>query len=367
MKKIFLLGLCGLFMGSCAAQTGSAEVQLPAGDNAKSIVVSHAFINNLVKARRESDLKVVYDTVPVNGGKAVFNLDAKGAARYNIDLGNEATADFYAAPDENIRVVVKSVNPLDYTVDGTALMKDMTSLEALSAPIQQEYASIMKSGGMTQPIYEGIMERYLKVMRDFVAENPDSPAVPYAILQLPEEEFMKAYNAMSESARKSIMMPFAEQQKVVAEAQIERAKKIAEMTSGNTDAPAFTLKNLDGKDVSLSDFKGKWVVLDFWGSWCGWCIKGIPALKDAYKKYAGKLEVIGIDCNETEEAWRAGVKKYELPWVNVYNNPNDPTLLQQYGVQGFPTKAIVNPEGKLVDITSGEDPSFYDRLAGFIK
>ena len=124
--------------------------------------------------------------------------------------------------------------------------------------------------------------------------------------------------------------------------------------------------NLEGKPVKLSDFRGRWVVIDFWGSWCGWCIKGFPKLKEAYKAAAGKFEVIGVDCRDSEEAWRAAVAKYQLPWVNVYNPEKEGGVLSQYHVAGFPTKAIVNPDGKLVDITVGEDPGFYDKLSGFI-
>ncbi|MCH5228429.1 MAG: redoxin domain-containing protein [Muribaculaceae bacterium] len=126
-------------------------------------------------------------------------------------------------------------------------------------------------------------------------------------------------------------------------------------------APDFTLKDLDGKDVSLSDFRGKWVILDFWGSWCKWCIIGIPELKEAYEKYGDEVVIIGIDCRESEEDWRAGVAKYELPWVNVYN-PADSGLTNEYGVQGYPTKAIINPEGIMRNITVGHDPAFYVAL-----
>ena len=80
-----------------------------------------------------------------------------------------------------------------------------------------------------------------------------------------------------------------------------------------------------------------------------------------------RLEGLGIDCRDSKDAWKAAVAKYELPWVNVYKEDSNTALLESYGVQGFPTKAIVNPEGKIVDITTGEDPSFYDRLASFIS
>ena len=76
--------------------------------------------------------------------------------------------------------------------------------------------------------------------------------------------------------------------------------------------------------------------------------------------------VIGIGCNEPEADWRAGVKKYELPWINLYNGENR-ALYDDYNVEGFPTKVIINPEGKIVDLTTGEDPVFFTRLASFMK
>ena len=142
---------------------------------------------------------------------------------------------------------------------------------------------------------------------------------------------------------------------------MEMEKKLEAMQSGDVMAPNFTLKDLEGKDVSLTDFRGKWVILDFWGSWCPWCIKGFPELKEADQKYNDELEIIGIDCRESEEAWRAGVEKYQLPWVNVYN-PKDSKLTDEYVVPGYPYKAIVSPEGYIKNITVGHDPAFYDAL-----
>ncbi len=129
----------------------------------------------------------------------------------------------------------------------------------------------------------------------------------------------------------------------------------------NYPAPDFTLEDTTGQMVSLSEYKGKWVIIDFWGSWCIWCIKGFPELKEAYEKYKDRLEVIGVDCQESREAWLAGVEKYELPWVNLYMPKGNP-LTYKYGVQGFPTKAIVDPKGNLRDIVMGHDPEFFVKL-----
>lgn len=131
-------------------------------------------------------------------------------------------------------------------------------------------------------------------------------------------------------------------------------------------APDFTLQDINGKSLSLSELKGKWVILDFWGSWCPWCIKGFPALKDAYKQYDGKVEVLGIDCGDTEEVWKASVAKHELPWPQVYN-PKGSDLTARYGIQGFPTKFIIDPEGRVANVTVGEDPAFFDILKSLVK
>ena len=138
-------------------------------------------------------------------------------------------------------------------------------------------------------------------------------------------------------------------------------------TDSSSDlAPDFTLNDLSGKPLTLSSLRGKYVILDFWGSWCGWCIKGFPQMKEYYQKYAGKFEILGIDCNDPEAKWKAAVEKYELPWLHVYC-PRDSNVLDLYEIQGFPTKIIVGPDGKIVKTIIGEDPAFYTFLDELFK
>ena len=128
-------------------------------------------------------------------------------------------------------------------------------------------------------------------------------------------------------------------------------------------APDFELPDLQGNPLKLSSLRGKYVVLDFWGSWCIWCIRGIPHMKEAYRKYKDKMEILGIDCQDTEEKWKAAVEEHQLPWLQV-RCPEDylQTLGQQYRIQGFPTKVIIDPEGRLVKVVVGENPAFYTFL-----
>ena len=153
------------------------------------------------------------------------------------------------------------------------------------------------------------------------------------------------------------------------DAQVKKAKAREEAEAKIKEglpAPDFTLNDLNGQPLSLSSLRGKYVVLDFWGSWCGWCIKGIPDMKKYYEKYKGKLEILGIDCRDTEEKWKAAVEKHELPWLHV-RNAGDPDVSILYAIQGYPTKIVVDPEGKIAKIVVGEDPAFYEYLDELFK
>ena len=82
----------------------------------------------------------------------------------------------------------------------------------------------------------------------------------------------------------------------------EAAQTTETTTAETTDdglAPDFELPDLQGNPLKLSSLRGKYVVLDFWGSWCVWCIRGIPAMKEAYTKHKDKMEILGIDCRDT--------------------------------------------------------------------
>lgn len=373
MKKIFFPTVAVLMLASCSTNESKVTIRVPQNFQGETLVVSHVTIDNIFTAKQQDDIRVIYDTLKVENGVAEMKLDPAGAARYNIELPivTRTEPEFYAAPGERLEVVIKAFDPAVYTVTGTELMEDLTALSAVTSPIQEEYFTLVTNkDDVTEAEVKEIMDRYDNAIKKFVADNPKSPAVPYAILNLSGDDFKEVYDNMTPEARKSIVMPYAElyntQVEDMRQARAAEDAHKAEIASGSITAPDFTLPDLNGKNVSLSDFHGKWVVLDFWGSWCGWCVKGFPALKEAYQKYGDKIVVIGIDCNESETDWRAGVKAHELPWLNLYNGDNK-DLYSAYNIEGFPTKAIINPEGKIVDLTTGEDPSFFTRLASFVE
>ena len=128
-------------------------------------------------------------------------------------------------------------------------------------------------------------------------------------------------------------------------------------------APEFTLPGPDGIPVSLNELRGQYVVLDFWGTWCKWCIKGIPDMKHYYEKYQGKFEILSIDVGDDEESWRQAIESYDMEWLHVITDEESAQLLQGlYKIEGYPTKIVVDPEGRIIKIVVGEDPAFYEFL-----
>lgn len=128
-----------------------------------------------------------------------------------------------------------------------------------------------------------------------------------------------------------------------------------------SQAPDFTLSTPEGRPLRLADLRGKYVLLDFWGTWCHWCIKGVPAMKAAYDKHKDRVEFVSIACRDTRERWLAALDEYRMPWPQLIDDVmvGTPSL---YGVRAYPTKVLISPSGTILMIFEGELPEFYTRL-----
>lgn len=128
-------------------------------------------------------------------------------------------------------------------------------------------------------------------------------------------------------------------------------------TREGMQAPGFMRKDINGNVFRLSSLKGKYVLLDFWGSWCGPCRKSHPALKEIYNKYKGDdFEIVGIDeefskgLELAHDVWKKAVKEDGIDWVHVLNNDRTDgvDITGSYGITGFPTRILLDKDGKIV-------------------
>lgn len=118
--------------------------------------------------------------------------------------------------------------------------------------------------------------------------------------------------------------------------------------------PNFPLStvDLDGKSISLMDYRGKVVLLDFWAVWCGPCVGEIPNIKEVYEKYHDKgFDVIGVSFDKDEAVVREFIKEKEIPWRQILDSGGfKGVFAEQYGVRGIPAPFLIDRNGKVISV-----------------
>lgn len=248
------------------------------------------------------------------------------------------------------------------TVTGDALNESFTQLRKSEESLINEMDALRRQMVETRimGVKEGMNEIGKKMLENrqalaasrkkFIKTHPEAFASIYYLSLSAKEyntaELEVAYNGLADTYKntrygKGIV------------AKIE-ASKIAD---AGGPAPDFTKSDVNGKPVSLSQFRGKYVLLDFWGSWCGPCRAANPHLKELYAMYASKgFEILGVASEkvsgqtQAEKMWKEAVEKDGLTWTNVLNNETfmKQDVVQLYNIEGYPTQILLDKEGKII-------------------
>ena len=129
--------------------------------------------------------------------------------------------------------------------------------------------------------------------------------------------------------------------------------------------PPLVSKTINGKPFVLGETNGKYLLLDFWGSWCTPCIAEMPELKKFQQKYQNKVELIGLVCRDTKEKALTAIKKHALNWTHLYSETEEFGTL--FGVTAYPTKILLDPNGVVVKIYAGVNETMMDEIATIIN
>lgn len=378
MKRIFITGcfvLLALVMGSCGSKISKDVLQMDvqlsdALDSVDVMLVEYGSTTMdrkrqaLADGRFEMALPLVQPMsvrLIVPGDHYHMGIEFPGVPGEKVIV--RGSFDDYSLSGSKFYQEYSAVSDL-LKPDFVELGRQRENIEALFAELTKDREKnaerIKEENEKYNKTYQALYDDLRQKACDYLAAHPgQESSVPLLMLAGSDkvEENVARMDAKVVNGR---MKPVIDALRKQAENQRIRKEAEASVKEG-VMAPDFTLPDIDGNPFTLSSLRGKWVVLDFWGSWCGWCIKGIPDMKKYYEKYAGKLEIVGIDCRDTQEKWKAAVAKHELPWLHVYNKDADGTP-DKYAVQGYPTKIIIDPDGKINKIVIGESEEFYKYL-----
>ena len=136
----------------------------------------------------------------------------------------------------------------------------------------------------------------------------------------------------------------------------ELAKAVKGLRNANVGEPVqhFSLQGTDGKKFHTNELKGRVFLIDFWGSWCVWCRKGHPHLKELYEKYKSKgFEIVAValeygNYDQQVSKWKKAIADDGISWVHVLNGKGEDDIVVKYGIGAFPTKLLVDRNGTIL-------------------
>jgi thiol-disulfide isomerase/thioredoxin len=335
--------------------------------------------NYIYLSRVDINTTIVLDSSRINNkGNFRFRIKSREPDFYQVGSSSKDYVTLLASPGEKIVLFFPGDDLFnDYTVSGSKgseqvrtldykLFRTKNSLDSLTSV----YEKASKEPGFDTK-KSLIEQEYLKVIKDqrkfnivFIIQNTTSLATIKAIYQKINDDMYVLYEAhdlqymkiASDSLKryypeskhtKALVSDFGKELNQLYSSQLNQ---LAESLPETKLDPS--LKDLNGKKITLSALKGKYVLLAFWSSESRDCIVENIQLKEFYRQYHAKgFEIYQIDLDQDEAAWRSAVKFDELPWINTReDDPANPKYARLFNVKALPANYLFDPKGDIIAI-----------------
>jgi len=199
------------------------------------------------------------------------------------------------------------------------------------------------------PLYAERTEEFKDAVYSFVRKNPSSTIAPHILSvnysegRMTKAELKEFYHIFKGNARETGFF-----KNYITKIYKDNFENLG---IGNT-TPDFTLTSVKGEDLTLSKIEGKYLLVDFWASWCVPCRASFPHLKELYKEYGKEgFEIVGVGTADEEVKWRKAIKEDKTPWIHVYDvseNHAYGKVAKSYGVPHLPTTFLIDSDSKII-------------------
>lgn len=294
----------------------------------------------------------IADTVKVKNGKFTWTKKLSEAQKVGM-LFSEAFVHFFAESG-NINITGTADNLNHLKVTGSAVQREADAYQKSMQDINDEQNHISKS--FASPAHkpeselEILKKRRSALFREqserekrYVANHPNS-AVSLSIVaewanQGDYDGAKVMYDQLSGKARQTA------QGKRIAERLLILSRSFL-----GAQMPAFVQKNDKDIPVKFADFRGKYVLVDFWASWCGPCRAENPNVLEAYNRYKSKnFTVIGVSLDDNKANWQKAIQEDQMPWTQVSDLKGFKNEIGlYYGIMSIPTTFLIDPDGKII-------------------